>query len=328
MAKVEATYGTDAAPVGGTDDVLTFDSSIVASPRAERIQFSPHKASMTKTTDVIAQRWVETSMKFWMDGSGTLANTAINGFTGKAALLTSCGCTVTSTANTNILIKPSTVAALSAANTSSATIWADHNGYVHKVTGALGSAVMRGTPRTGCEVTYRGQGKYVIPAATAASFANFTGGTNRARPGIGIACTINNGATYGNPVVQSFEFDLGNEVQRVDDMNDATGMYGFITTNRRPTLRMTFATDMSATAADILYSEWYTDWFSSGPTTHAVAFTYGAGLTGNSVAFSFPTAQVVGINYGVTNGIRTTTVEYNVQHATAETEWVITITSA
>jgi hypothetical protein len=73
-------------------------------------------------------------------------------------------------------------------------------------------------------------------------------------------------------------------------------------------------------SAAITYDEFFTDWLSSGPTTHAVSWTQGATTT--SIAASFPTAQLIEAPNPVLDGkIRNQRLMYNLQHATAESEW-------
>lgn len=321
MCKLEASYGTDPTPAAATDDLRTYNSSIVADVDVERFAFDSHSQSFTNPPDIIGARRVNVTLNTLWQGSGTLGTIAVNGFAALDALMSACASTSTAVAVTSITYKPSTVAAME-----SATVWINHHGYIHKVNGLLGNIVMRGNPRTGVELAFRGMGKYVAPVAVSTTFDAWTGGTQRARPFLGVACTINNGAAY-TPVLKSFEFDMGVRVEQVDDANNATGLWGFLVTDRNPTLRVRLAADTDGSAA-ITYDEWYTDLFSSGPTTHAVAWTVGAGLTGNSSAFSFPTAQLIEVKHAVENGHRVVDALYKLQHATAESEWSIVITSA
>src|SRR5512139_1102674 len=132
MAKQEATanYGVDAAPTANTDDILTYDSAIVALPGSENFAFNPHSKSFTKTKDIIGQRWVDVTLNTAFQGSGA-AGTLANGTTALAALMLSCGCKVTTNAGNNVIYQAqSNMAALQ-----SATVWVNHNGFIHKMAG-------------------------------------------------------------------------------------------------------------------------------------------------------------------------------------------------
>lgn len=320
MAKIETTYGTDPTPAGGTDDVLTYDSAVKAAVVADSLEFvSEGSTSFTHQSDVITKRVCQVRFKALFQGSGTRGS-LVNGYTGLGACLQACGMTQTVTGATSIVLAPSAISALK-----SVTVYARHGAFVHKVTGCVGNVVMRGTPRTGLECSFDMRGLYVAPVAVASLFSGWTGGTKLALPFLGVGLAINNGsAMLPAPVGKSFTFDRGIQMEDIDNFNSSTGHEATIVTDARPTLEIVMAKDDYASQS-ITYDEWFTDWFSAGPTTHAVSLTLGA-TSGNTAAFSFPTAQLISANPTAAGNHLDLTTRYKVQHATADTEFSITIT--
>lgn len=323
MAKVETTYGTDPTPAAGTDDVLTYDSPVPGGITSNRMEMRQHSSSFTRQTDFITSRFSTMRFKTMAQGSGTRGTATVNGFAGLGALMQACGVTQTVTAGTtgSVTWAPSTVG-----NLKSATVYANHHGYIHKMTGGLGNVVMSASSRSGIEMDFNLTGIYNAPAAVSTTFNSWTGGTKRAVPFLGLSTplTINNGASYTANVFKSFRFDLGAQTEIIENCNDSTGVESIVMIDRNPTLQVVIAMDTYASAA-VTYDEWWTDLFSSGPTTHAVSWKLGTTGSGNAFLFSFPTCQVVNVTPQANGGHREIVVDYKVQHTTAETEWLITI---
>lgn len=318
MAEVEATLGTDPTPVAGTDDLLTFDSAVPWSLDVNRFELRPHGNSFTRGLDVIAQRFGRVRFRSLLQGSGTRGTETINGYKGLSACLQACGMTETATPATSIVLAPSTVAALK-----TSTLWVNHAGFIHKLNGCVGNVVMSGNPRGAIECDFDFMGSYVAPVAVSTTFDAFTGGTNRALPFLALVSpTINNGSAYTGFVFKSFRFDAGVQMEVMDNANDSNGFEMILNIDRAPTLNITIAQDNYASAT-ITYDEWFTDLFAS--TTHNVSFTQGT-ASGKIIAFSFPTAQVVNVTPQANGGHREVSIDYKLQHATAESEWSITIT--
>jgi hypothetical protein len=320
MAKLETTYGTDSLPVGGTDDIKTYDSAVVAQPNAERFEFRPHSSSFTRQSDIIAMRWVDLTFRTLLETSGVNGSIGVNGFAALDALLSACACTSTTLVGppAQIVYKPSTIAALE-----SATVYVNHSAHVHKVPGAIGNCILSGNPRGGIQADFRMQGLYVAPVAVGTLFNGWTGGTKRAQPFLGLTLpTINNGSALTAFVFRSFTHDFGVQIIRIENANDATGFEAAIVIDRNPTLELVLAVNHHASTV-ITYDEWFTDWLSSGPTTHNISWTHSSGT--NAIAFSYPTAQLIQPNIRDNGGIRDFMLQYKLQNVTAESEWSITM---
>src|SRR6185295_9699086 len=110
------------------------------------------------------------------------------------------------------------------------------------------------------------------------------------------------------PVVNAVEFDLGVEVTPIPDVN-AGATFGFFTTlitDRNPRLTLTIALD-TASAALVSYQDLKQD--AQDGTTHAVTWKY-TDLSGRTLLFTIPTAQVIGVRKGTANKIRTVQILY------------------
>lgn len=315
MAELETTYGTDPTPVSGTDDCLIYGSASITEVEVERFELRPINGSFTRQSDIVAQRMYRHRFNTLLQTSGTNGTIAINGFKGLDALLSSCRMTSTATPATNIVYAPSTIAALE-----SCTIWAKQGAYTKKSQGVQGNVTMKFTPRSGIECAFDMLGLYNVPVAHTTEWDSYTGGTKRAQPCLNIAMTINNGASY-TPVVKMIEFNCGIQFQSIDNMNATTGVERIIIVDADPKIVVTLATDQYA-SANITYDEWYTDLFSAGPTTHALAWSVGA--TTNKLAFSVPTAQVIDVKEPEDNKLMDMQITYKVQHATPQSEFTIT----
>lgn len=316
MAKLESTYGTDPTPAAATDDVLTYDSPVSIKPTSDRFEFRPHGTSFTRQADIISMRRAEIQLNSLLSTSGVNGTIAVNGFAGLDALLSACGATTTPSAGTNITLKPSTIAALQ-----SATIWAKTGAFIHKANGVVMNCIMTGNPRGGVQCQFRGTGLYAAPVAVSTTFDAWTGGTQRAKAFLGVGATINNGSSF-TPVLRNFTHDFGVEITLLENANATTGLEGIFQIDRNPTLELTIAKDDYGSAT-ITYDEWFTDWLSAGPTTHAVAFTVSTGV--NAIAASYPTAQLIMPDIRDNGGIHDLALMYKLQHATAETEWLYTL---
>jgi hypothetical protein len=97
--------------------------------------------------------------------------------------------------------------------------------------------------------------------------------------------------------------------------------------NADPQLTLTIAADMDEAAAwthagTAATSLWY---HLTEITTHNVAFSLGS-AQGNTIAFSFPTAQLRNLQWGEKNGYRIYTLTYGVRSDTDNGEFSISIT--
>ena len=324
LFKAETTYGTDPTLAGGTDDVTLINSDDPIKPDFEGIPVRPHGASFTHTIkDIIGKRKTRVDCSFLMQGASVLPVTttvpAVNGFTGNMAAWKSCGCTVTAAASTTVTIKPSTVAALESVYTK-----IEENGILWAIAGMYGNIRMSGgTGQPGVVCAYSGTGKYIEP--TKATVSGFVG-PDRSEPALSVTASItpSGGSAYNAAdglILDNFTLDLGTQVNDVDDITEATGLEKLLFTDRRPTMQVVIAQDAHDTSA-LDFDEIFGDL--TGRVVHAVSIAWGT--TPNLFTLAGPTAQLINATPGSKNGYKTLTLDYFLQHATAETEWSITIT--
>lgn len=308
--------GGTSTPAGGTDDLLTTGSAVKFQPRVDFIRFDTHSDSFTKRKGVPAARVWDVSCTTYLQGSGALGTVAINGFASLNALFTAAMMTPTVTAGTSIAYAPATVAA---SGTAKCVVWGENHGLLHKANNVVGNIVFTGQPTGGMEVAFTGVGDYAEP--TVASISGFTGGATRFEPFLNVKGTITNSSGAYTPVITQVRFDRGVQTARILDANATTGIQENFVRDIRPSLTMSIAMDTGA--ANVTYPNIYANLFASS--THAVVFTVGT-ATGNKVAFSFPTAELTNVRLREGDGYLIGDLEYDVTHATDETEFSITIT--
>ena len=316
VIKTESAYGTDPTPVMGTDDILSYDSPVPHALNVSRLELRPHGNSLTRTTDIIAQRYGQVRFKTMWAGSGSAGTIAVNGFKAFAAALGACG-TVVEVATgtpTKLRVRPSTVSEWEG---DSVTVWTNHNGYIHELNGAYGDVTLTGTPRGSLECDFTFTGLYVDPVAVSTTFDNWTGGTNRGKAFLGISATITpSGGSAYTGIIESFTWRYGNTITPIDDANSSTGTWGILNVDKSPMITMRIAQDNTGT--NLTYPNLFTQLFAS--TTHTLTFTHGTG-TGNSSNFFFPQLQLVNITPTDNAGHRAIDLEYKVTGGTAESEF-------
>lgn len=326
--KSQVNYGDVNAAPGADDSLLTVDSPNVTSVSFDMIPYRPHSASLTRQLDLVGPQMANVALSFWMAGSGTAGSTNVNGFRSIAALWRASGAFETIANNVSITYTPASIAQMRAANPSATTtgpanVWAEMDGALHKVNGVHGNMRMTGSPRSGVVCSFTGMGFYAAP--TLSTIGTFTPGSLsyplfRAN---NTSCTVAAGATTWAPVLQSFTFDTGADVQRIESANASTGIQEHIFVDRNPTLELTFAMTTAAGSTTVLsYADLHAHW--AARTTHNVVIRFGAG-TGGQCTLAAPKAQIVNLSPGVTNGVRTMTVSYKVQSDTNDAEWNLAI---
>lgn len=311
VAKVETVYGQDAAPVGGTDDALLYESSTPVNMDASVIRGKDHGTEFTHRKATVGMRANNWRAQWRMQGTGALGATA-NGFSGQAAIAQCCGITQTLNAGTSIVWTPAARAALK-----SASIWFAEDGERTKLQGCYGSLTLSGDPEGFVLANAEGLGKYNDPEDGANGvISGYVGGASRSEAFLNAQGTINNGSSMTNWVFDSFNFKVGASREKVRDANAQTGLHRILYTARDPDLEIVVMLDTDA-AATIPYKTFHANMFAH--TTHAV--TFGWGTSPNRWLWSFPQAQLINVQRSVRNGYRIATMSYLVQHSTDNAEF-------
>lgn len=316
VAKVETTYGTDAAPTGGTDDALLIDSPTPFTPNISFIRARDHGTEFTRRKGTPAKRKYDVRVQFRTQGSGAAGATA-NGFSGQDALVQAAGITSTKNAGTSIVWTPAARASLK-----SATVWTSEDGVRRKSQGVYGTLTMSGAPDGFVLSTFEGNGLYnAVEDGANGTISGYTGGTARAEAFLNAAGTINNGSSMTSWVFDSFTFRTGSTNGDVDDANSSTGLNRLIFTDRDPDVEIVVMLDTDSSAT-IPFKTFEANLLAQ--TTHALTFSWGT--TPNKCTVSIPTAQLAGLRPDVKNGYRIARVQYVAQHATNNSEFSFTWT--
>src|SRR5512139_1036761 len=86
LVKRETTYDTSAAPVDGTDDLLTITSPNPSQITADLFEIRPHGSTFTRAKDILGARLMQQRVTGLMMGSGSAGSEAVNGFAALSAL--------------------------------------------------------------------------------------------------------------------------------------------------------------------------------------------------------------------------------------------------
>ena len=238
-AKVESTYGTDATPDPASDAIRVADRLWTG---VRPVYAFPNTREDVATSGLIeappglpAGRLVETDVVVELTGAGAAYSSATPVRPPVDPLLVAAGLGRTHTDTGG-----SESVAYSPADTghASATIYIWAGGKLFKLVGCRTSIVWPGPAGGQGRLNIRIQG-FMVSDPTEVALPAFTY-VNQLAPvakGMGIALDA-----WALPNVREFEFDLGAEVQRLDDANAAEAIEGFFITRFRPTYRLSART--------------------------------------------------------------------------------------
>lgn len=329
MVGLETTYGSQPATFApNTQGVLSINSPNAIDPQFGFQAILPHQAGWTKQKQIPTTALQPVNFSFPVTG-GTAAATAFR----QGPILEAAAAKLTSGAT--LVYTPA-----APADCKSITVAQELVGYqvgvasesvVNEANGVFGNVILRGTPENGLIGEFRGLGIYQDPQETTLKTAYgggtvaWSGGANNANKFLlssGNRIKLNNGGSDYYPVCFAFEFDFGVDYGPIPDINSGAtyGIFGLQVFDRNPRLTLTLGLDTLA-ASGVSFQDIHQD--AQDGTTWAVTATY-TDLSGRTLAFSFPTAQVIGVRKGTANRVRSVIVTLHVQHATAESEWTIT----
>ena len=318
ICKIESTYGSDPTPTGAADAFHTIDSAVTAAPNVSRIDFNTHGTSFTRPVGQMGARTVGQRLNFMFEGAGTSAGTAHT----TTALLRCCGLLETVSAGVSVTYAPQTIIGME-----SSTLVVEHDGVLHETNGFYANIRMVAGPRDGIRCSVDGRGLYQEPLQ--GTIDGHAPGTLLAKAflNVGLTITPSGGSAY-TPVLKSWSFNRGVVMEDVEDANSTTGINRLLITDADPTIELSMALDTDS-GANLTYAGTATTAIFENlqnATTHAVAFSHAAGGTGNTLAFSGPTLQLVNAAPAVAGGHRNVTLSYAARHATADTEFLFTWT--
>lgn len=232
LAKIEASYGVDSVPVEGTDAVFLNGGADFGFDRLRLINRSGLKATLGPFQGVYGGSMKAVRFEAELKGSGTAGTAPEIG-----PLLRACGLGETIVALTSVTYAPVST------GFESVTLYFFEFGRVrHILLGARGSASIRWAA---------GQ----MPICNFEMIGRIGTVTDQTQPAPTFNQTVPQGvlgldARVGgvqNLVVQSFELDMGVQIEVPDNVNDSEGYGNVLVTDRDPTLTLQRHAELVAT---------------------------------------------------------------------------------
>jgi hypothetical protein len=283
LAKSESTYGTDITPAG-SDAVLVRNLDITP-VQADVVSRDLVRPFMGNSDQLLANTRVECTFEVELAGSGTAGTAPRYG-----AILKACGMSETIVASTSVTYAPVS------SSFSSATIYYNVDGVLHKITGARGNVDMTCTLGQVPVLKFTMQGIYNAPTDTAAPSVTYT---NQATPLI-----FKNGNTTAfqffsySGALASVDFNITNSViyrELVGGTKEA------LITDRKP------AGSVMIEAVPIATK----DFFAAAAATATGNLTFLHGTTaGNKVTFTASQVDIAQPSYADQDGIQMLNLPY------------------
>ena len=294
IAKIEATEGTDSSPVGGSNaiqlsslEITPMEADVVTANSFQGFIGNSSRAS------VVANKRVSVSFDVELSGSGT-AGTA----PAYDALLKSCGCSVTTVADTSNTYAPVS------SSFDSATLYCFYDGTRHVITGARGTFTINLTAGQFGTISFQFTGIYNNPDSTALS-GTFTVANQAAA--IEVNDTNVTTATFFGETsqrIESFDFALNNNLIYKETASSKQALI----VDRAPGGTCVIEAPARST----------TDYFEDarGSSTANTSIVLGA-TAGNIVTLTMAQTDITGISYGDTNGVISVSLPYVARPTTA-----------
>lgn len=280
LAKIEANYGVDPAPVVATDVMLAYDISF--NPVREAELRPDSAATFGKLGVVVGRRYCNFSFKIISYGGKVGADLDPV----ETPLLQMAGTAYTAAGvAAGAIFKPKTGVA---GTTDSDTLWFYRDGIIRKLTGCRTNCIIRWVAGKHVELEFNGIGIYAQSSALAMGVPT--------RPVVTTPMqALSSAFTIASAVVktETFEFDLGNELTLSECVNAATGIAEVNIVNRDPRLTANPEADTTQAVA----WEGYMD----SQTAMAISAAFvGAALYG--LQLSIPVGKMFSLEEGERNG--------------------------
>lgn len=276
VAKIETTYGTDAAPTGAANSILVSNLEITPID-AEMLDRDLLRQYLGASQQIMAARSMQMTFSIELAGSGA-AGTAPK----YSPLLRACGLSETVTASTKVEYKPIST------GFESATIWASYDGVLHKMIGARGNVKLNMDAKSIPKMDFEFRGLFVPVVDGSVAGITYTGWTQP------LAVNKQNTPTFtvhGTVEPMSkFSLDVGNNLVYRNIVNSELVMI----TDRQSVGTVTMEADLMATK----------NWFSiaENATLGALSVIHGT-TAGNIIEIASSGVQVVSPKYSSEDGI-------------------------
>ncbi|MBC8095036.1 MAG: hypothetical protein H7Y43_04415 [Akkermansiaceae bacterium] len=310
LAKIESAYGTDPTPTTAANLIAVARSSVNFNAQFDHLARMILDGTLGKVAGHNVLPRITLSFDVEMRGNRTTGATDTDITSGASAqaveidpLLRACDLAATYTAETTdgardgyVTYKPTVPSDEGA----SVTFYFYSGSKLHKITGAKGNLKASMTAGQMGVFSFEFSGLYNAP--TDASIPGSPVWLDTKPPTF-----IAAGSTVGSftPVFQKLDFDLGNQVQRRDDANAASGVKGFIIANRDAKCSID-----PESVAEATHPIW-ADLASATPRTITAVL---GNQAGNRIQATLAGVSEA-VSYGDRNGIRTQPINYSIERA-------------
>ncbi len=223
LAKLETTYGTDAVPSAASDAILAFNPTI--NPVGAKIVRDPMRDTISPSPGLIGSRYVEFTFETDLYASGAAGTAPRAG-----ALFQACSMTETIVALTSATYKPNSLG--TSAKSVTIYYYADEgaNARLHKITGCVGTFELVAKAGEPARLRWTFRGLYAVPTSVAFPTPTYEAGINTPPKALSTNLTVNAISTF---VAQQVTITLENMIATRPDVNSATGIKGFVITDRK-----------------------------------------------------------------------------------------------
>lgn len=283
LAKAETTYGTDSTPAGA-DAVLVRNLEItpLESDTVSRELIRPY---LGNSETLLANKRVGITFQVELAGSGTAGTAPRYG-----ALLKACGMSETVVATTSVTYAPVS------ASFSSATIYFNNDGVLHKATGCRGTFTMTCNLNEIPTIDFTMTGIYNAPTDTAAPTVTYS---NQATP---LIFKEGNTSAFSllsySGCLMNVSFDMANEVVHRELIGCTRQV---LITNRAP------SGEVVIEAPTIAAKDFFT--IAENNTTGSLTFQHGQ-AAGNIVTFTAQKVDIGQPTYSDSDGIQMLNLPY------------------
>ena len=283
LAKAETTYGTDSSPVGA--DAILVRNLDITPIEADVVSRDLVRPYLGNYEQLLSQTRVSITFQVELAGSGTAGTAPRYG-----AILQACGMSQTVVTGTSVTYSPVS------ANFSSATIYFNNDGVLHKATGCRGTFTLNGEVGQIPTIDFTMTGIYNAPTDTNAPTVTYT---NQATPLIFKAGNTSSFSILGHSAcLQMVSFDIANEVI-YRELVGCTKSVNIV--NRAPSGEAMIEAPKLATK----------DYFAiaNNDTTGSLTFQHGT-TAGNRVTFTAQKVDISNPTYADQDGIQMLSMPY------------------
>jgi hypothetical protein len=283
LAKAELTYGTDNTPTGA--DAVLVRNLEVTPLEADTVSRDLIRPYLGNSKQLLANTRVGITFEVELAGSGTAGTPPRYG-----ALLRACGFSETIVATTSVTYAPVS------ASFTSATIYFNNDGVLHKATGCRGTFTMTCNLNEIPVISFTMTGIYNAPTDTAAPATTYS---LQATPLIFKNGNTSNFSIFSySGCLQSLSFDVANEVIYREPVGCNKEV---LITNRAPSGTAVIE------APSIATKDFFT--IANGSTTGSITFQHGA-TAGNIVTFTTAQSDIGSPTYSDQDGIQMLNLPY------------------